>query len=122
MPEGAARHVVVFLPEADRAFLEEGASVRVELDQLPAGEFGSLEAKVVRIGADLATATEVSDALGAVKVDGPAYRVELVLDEGGSLRTTDKVLRPGSLVTARFVLRKRRLAVLVFEPLERFFE
>ena len=121
VPEGTPRQVVVFVPEADRAFLREGSRVRIELDQLPAGEFGSLQANVRRIAADLASSGEVTEALGDTKLDAPSYRVELELD-GERGRELDRLLRPGSLVTARFVLRKRRLAALLFEPLKRFLD
>jgi multidrug resistance efflux pump len=121
IPQGAPREIVVFLPEADRAFLQEGSEVQIELDQLPAGEFGGLHSKVVRISADLATPAEVAEVLNDAKLEGPSYRVELSLDDGDTVRRLDKLLRPGSLVTARFVLRKRRLATLLFEPLRRFF-
>jgi multidrug resistance efflux pump len=120
IPESAPREIVVFLPEADRAFLRERADVRVELDQLPAGEFGGLRGKVVRIGADLATPAEVHEALAEAKVDGPTYRLEISLEDGESVRRLDTLLRPGSLVNARFVLRRRRLATVVFAPLRRF--
>ena len=122
IPEGAPRQVVVFLPEADRAFLREGAEVRVELDQLPIGEFGSLRANVVRIASDLATPAEIAEALGEAKLDGPTYRVELAIQDGTTPKKLDQLLRPGSLVTARFVLRTRRLATLLFEPLKRFLD
>ena len=121
VPLGAPRQIVVFLPEADRAFLREGSDVSVELDQLPAGEFGHLRARVARIASDLATQTEIADALSDTKLTEPTFRVELALEEGAPLQALDQLLRPGSLVTARFVLRKRRLVTLLFEPLRRFF-
>ena len=51
--------------------LQQGAEVHVELDQLPLGEFGSLLARVARISSDLATAAEVTEALGDTKLQGP---------------------------------------------------
>ncbi len=122
VPEGGPRQVVVFLHEADRAFLREGADVRIELDQLPEGEFGGLTAHVARIATDLATPDDVRDALGEGKLDGPTYRVELEIANDDAVRRLDRLLRPGSQVTARFVLRKRRLASLLFAPLKRLFE
>ncbi len=122
IPAGAPRQIIVFVPEADRAFLQEGSTVAIELDQLPAGEFGSLSAKVVRIAGDLATQSEIAEALGDTKMPGPTYRIELHLDDNDAVQRLDKLLRPGSLVTARFVLRKRRLITLLFEPLRRLLE
>jgi multidrug resistance efflux pump len=122
IPEGAPRQVIVFLPEADRAFLQEGAEVRIELDQLPLGEFGSLRATVARIASDLATPAEITEALGETKLDGPTYRIELEIQDGDLVQKLDKLLRPGSLVTARFVLRTRRLATLLLEPIKSFLD
>jgi multidrug resistance efflux pump len=121
VPRGAPRQIVVFLPEADRAFLKEGAEVAIELDQLPAGEFGSLDAKVSRVALDLATQAEIAEALGDTKLGEPTFRVELELVGGDKIAAIEEMLRPGSLLTARFVLRKRRLVTLFFEPLRRFF-
>jgi multidrug resistance efflux pump len=122
VPEGGARQVVVFLPEADRAFLREASDVRIELDQLPSGEFGALRAVVKRIATDLASPADVTDALGDARLEGPAYRVELELASDGAAAQLEPFLRPGSQVTARFVLRKRRLASLLFSPLKKWLD
>ena len=122
VPEGAPRQVVAFLPEADRAFLQLGSSARVELDQLPLGEFGSLHATVGRVAADLARPEELTETMGATPPVGPVYRVELDLVDDEAVKKLDTMLRPGSLATVRFVLRKKIVATMLFEPLQRFFE
>jgi hypothetical protein len=76
----------------------------------------------VRIASDLATHAEVSDVLGDVKPESPGFRVELALDEDAATGKLERMLRPGSYVTARFHLRKRRLAPVLFQPLRRIFE
>jgi HlyD family secretion protein len=122
LPEGTPREIVVFIPEADRAFLDEGSEVRVELDQLPVGEFGAIRASVVRIAADLVKPSEAEEVLNGAKIDGPSYRIELAVADGEVVRRLDQLLRPGSLLTARFVLRRHRLATLLFQPLRRLFD
>lgn len=116
LPEGSPREIVVFVAEADRAFLTEGSLARIEVDQLPVGEFGAVHAKVVRIGADVAGPADVKDVLGDTKLQGPVYRVDLALEDDDARARTGGLLRPGSMVSARFVLRKRRLAAVLFEP------
>ncbi|MFO0669749.1 MAG: HlyD family efflux transporter periplasmic adaptor subunit [Polyangiaceae bacterium] len=121
VPTDAPRQVVVFVAERDRAFLAEGASGRIEVDQLPVGEFGTLNAKVSRIASDLASPSEFQEAMGDAKAQEPVFRVELALEPSENLKKVEQFLRPGSLVTARFALRKRRIITVLFEPLRRFF-
>jgi multidrug resistance efflux pump len=121
VPVDAARQVIVFVLERDRAFLVDGQAARIEVDQLPVGEFGSLLGKITRIASDLASPTEVSEALGDVKLAEPVFRVELELEANDRLARLGQLLRPGSLVTARFALRKQRIITLLFAPLRRFF-
>lgn len=123
VPDGAPAELVAFLPERDRAFVDVGMKARVELDQLPAGEFGHLSATVARVGADIATRAEVREALGDQVKDGEAlYRVELTLDpDSGTPRLRGRV-RPGSLLGVRMTLRQRRVAAVIFEPLRKFLE
>jgi membrane fusion protein len=115
-------HVVSFLPEKDRPFVHADDAVRLEVDPLPVAQFGTMKGTVVRIGADLASAPELRDALGDdVRADGPTYRVEIRIDDG-SLPRFAPVLRSGMLTTVRYTLRRPRLLALVFEPLRRWLE
>jgi multidrug resistance efflux pump len=121
VPVDAPRQVVVFVAERDRAFLVEGAEARIEFDQFPVGEFGTLPGKVTRIASDLASPAEISEALGDMKLNDPVFRVELTLKPDASLDRIEPMLRPGSVATARFALRQRRIITVLFEPLKRFF-
>ncbi len=121
VPTDAPRQVVAFVIERDRAFLAVGAPARLEIDQLPSGEFGTLTGKVTRIASDLASPSEIVEAMGDTKLSEPVFRVELTLEPGENLTRLEQLLRPGSLVTARFALRKRRIITVLFEPLRRFF-
>jgi membrane fusion protein len=122
IPGDALFHVVSFLPEQDRAFVNSQDEVRLELDQLPAGEFGALKGRVVRIGADVASRAEVREALGdETRVEGSTYRVEIAVQEA-SLQRMAPVLRSGMLMTVRYTLRRPRLITLVLEPLRRWLD
>lgn len=120
---GAPTHIVAFLQERDRAFVTPGAEVRVEVEQLPYAEFGTLRARVARVAADLAPPYEVKEALGEESsLAAPVYRVELALEQDGRARSLAARLRPGMLVQTRFTLRTRRLIGMVLDPLRRFVE
>jgi multidrug resistance efflux pump len=121
VPTDAPRQVVAFVVERDRAFLAEGAPARIEFDQLPSGEFGTLTGKVTRIASDLASPSEIAEAMPDAKLEEPVFRVELTLEPSENLTRLEQLLRPGSLVTARFALRHRRIITVIFEPLRRFF-
>ncbi|HYO77689.1 MAG TPA: HlyD family efflux transporter periplasmic adaptor subunit [Thermoanaerobaculia bacterium] len=117
IPRDSAFHVVSFLPEKDRAFVRPGSVAYLEFDQYPYGEFGTLEARIVRISNDLASVHETREALGdTAELDGPAFRVELRV-AGISERIR---VRPGMLMNVRYVLRRERPIVLLFEPLRRW--
>lgn len=119
VPGDAPSTLVSFIAERERAFLRIGAVVRVEVDQWPAGEFGALRGRVLRIAADTATPEELRDILSdSQAAQGPYYRVEVgALTHVGN---TAFKLRPGMRATLRFHLRDRRLITFVLEPLKKW--
>ena len=117
IPDAGVLQAVSFLPERDRAFINAGDRARIELEQLPSAEFGSLTGHVKRISSDLASPYEVKDAFGEEgAVQGPAYRVELTFD--APVRPLP--LRPGMLLNVRYTLRRQRVISLVFQPLAKW--
>ena len=122
IPVGSPLHVIAFLAERDRAFAKPGDEVRLELDQLPHAEYGTLRARIARIGDDLASQSEIHDALGEEqKLEAPSYRVELEITDGSAADAAHVKLRTGALMDVRYTLRRQRLITLVFTPLRRFF-
>ena len=121
VPEGVPLHVVAFLPERDRAFVRLGGASRVELDQLPASEFGHLDATIARVSQELASAVEIRDVLGdQVEVREAVFRVELELRPSGRGAKVEPYLRSGSLAVVRTPLRERRIVVVLFEPFRKW--
>jgi multidrug resistance efflux pump len=119
----APTQIVAFVAERDRAFLKEGAQVRVEVDQLPASEFGALTGYVSRIASDLASPYEIADAFGEkAELHGASYRIEIAIDERAKATPLYARVRSGSLVSVRFVLRSVPMIALAFEPLRRWMQ
>jgi multidrug resistance efflux pump len=122
IPAASPLHVVAFLAERDRAFVKPGEEVRLELDQLPHAEYGTLRARITRIGDDLASSAEIQEALGdSQRLDAPSYRVELEITDASAAEAAHVKLRTGGLMDVRYTLRSQRLITLVFHPLRRFF-
>lgn len=121
IPQQAPLQVVSFLPEKDRAFVQVGSQVRLELDQLPYGEYGTLGARVLRISDDLASPYEVQQALGDGRsLQEPAFRVILAITDRSAARAAHVQLRSGALMQVRYTLRRQRPITLVLEPLRKW--
>lgn len=122
IPTGTPLRVVAFLAEKDRAFVNVGDAARLELGQLPYGEYGTLGARVVRISDSLSTPYEVIEALGKYGTPGiPTYRVELEVTDASAARAAGIHLRSGMRMQARFTLRRERPITILLEPLRRWF-
>lgn len=122
IPGEPALQLVAFIPEGDRAFVREGDSVRLELDQRPYLEFGTVVGRIRRIAADIASPNEVMEALGPqIRVEGACYRIEAeVLSDSASRLGLS--LRSGMLAHVRYTLRRQRVISLLLGPLRRAVE
>ena len=121
IPRDAPLHVVAFLEEKDRAFVKPGDEVKLELDQLPYAEYGTLRARIERISDDLAAPFELHEALGDNPLPNlPTFRVELRITDAGAVAKAGIPLRSGMLMNARFTLRRQRLITLVLDPLRKW--
>jgi multidrug efflux pump subunit AcrA (membrane-fusion protein) len=123
VPPGLPTQVVAFVPDRDRAFLQVGAAVRLEVAQLPSGEFGTLAGKLTRVANSFASPEEIVDGLGnQVSLQEASYRVEIALDHDPHTSRLLAKLRAGTLLTVRVALRERRIISLIFDPLRRYLE
>jgi multidrug resistance efflux pump len=114
VPEDVPLRIVCFLRQDDRRFVHPGVVARIELDELPKVEFGTMPARVIGISRDLATDGDVHEVLAGTDPLAAVYRVEL--EPLGSARA----LRAGMLLRARFVLRRERPLALLLAPLRRW--
>ncbi len=112
--------VTAFVPEQDRAFVRVGDRVRLEVDQLPVGEFGRAEASIARISSEVASAAEVQHALGAAATPGVHFRIELELSRSPRTARLTSGLGSGSLMTVKLSLRRRKLIELIFDPVRKW--
>src|SRR5260221_266243 len=114
VPDDVPLRIVCFLRQDDRRFVRTGAVARIELDELPKIEFGTVPARVIGISRDLATDADVHEVLAGTDPLAAGYRVEL--EPLGNVRA----LRAGMLLRARFVLGRERPLALLFAPLRRW--
>jgi multidrug resistance efflux pump len=123
VPTQAPSQVIAFIADRDRAFLVPNAPARLELNQLPRGEFGTLTGKVSAISSGFASGDEVVSVLNDPKrVEELSYRVDIRLDDDPKTRQLLSKLRSGTLVTVQLVTRSRRIITLLFDPLRPYFE
>jgi len=123
LTDGGELKAFVLLPERDRAQVRRGDPVRLEVDQYPFAEWGTLKAVIQRIGESPVVATELHDLFGEQqKVDGPAYLVELTIPGGQTRLVAIQPLQSGMSFQARFVLRRQRPITFLLDPLRRWME
>ncbi len=123
VPKNAPLMVVAFLQEKDRAFVQEGDSVKLELNQFPYAEFGAIGGRIRRVAEDLASPSELEEAFGrsaSANPQPPSFRVEIELPSE-AVRPGSRVrLRPGMLLNVRFTLRSQSLITFAIEPLRKW--
>lgn len=122
VPLVAGRWLTAYVPERDRAFVRAGAPVRLELDQLPVGEFGSVAGRVQRVSSELASQAEMERALGAATPEGVHFAITIELLEDPTTRALLRRLSSGSLLTVRLPVRRRRIIGLLFDPVRRWLD
>jgi multidrug resistance efflux pump len=123
VPPQLPTQVVAFFPDRDRAFLQAGSAVRLEVAQLPSSEFGTLRGHVTGVASSFASTEELLAIFGAhVPAIEASYRTDIVLDDDLRTRSLVSKLRAGTQLSARAALRERRIITLLFDPLRRYLE
>lgn len=109
---GTPGSVVAFLPPRDMAWIEAGASARIEVESLPVAEFGAATARVTRVSADIAEPEQLATAFGAT-VPSAYARVELAL-VAAPHPALEQHIRAGERLTVRIHRREQRLLGVLF--------
>jgi multidrug efflux pump subunit AcrA (membrane-fusion protein) len=121
VPQDRRFQVVAFLPEKDRSSVKLGDEVRLELEQFPYAEFGTIRGHIKRIGDDLASSAEMREALGEdARLSGSAYRVEIAISDPAAIESGGINLRSGMLMNVRYTLRRERPITFFFAPIRRW--
>lgn len=121
VPQDRRFQVVAFLPEKDRSSVKLGDEVRLELEQFPYAEFGTIRGHIKRIGDDLASSAEMREALGEdARLSGSAYRVEIAISDPAAIESGGIHLRSGMLMNVRYTLRRERPITFFFAPIRRW--
>jgi multidrug efflux pump subunit AcrA (membrane-fusion protein) len=116
VPTPAALEVSSFLSERHRAFVKVGDSVKLELDQLPYQEFGTLTGTVKRVSSSFASSQEMAESIGEPSREGPFFRVDVAIDMDKRPEVRSG-LGPGMLLHVRFHLRERPLIAYALDRL-----
>lgn len=109
IPEGGLR-ASVFLANSDLGFVSEGQAVKLSISSFPPGEYGYLDARVTRIGAD-----SLQSSSSSVSEDQPSskYPVQITIDNNVKKSSLLNRLKPGMQVSALMVVRQRPVISLL---------
>lgn len=107
IPEGSLR-AKLFLANSELGFVRENQQAKLSISSFPSSEYGYLEGKVTRIGADSLDATDSPDQRRA-----DMFPLQVTL--GYNPRKTNLInkLRPGMQVAALIVVRQRPVITLL---------
>jgi HlyD family secretion protein len=107
-PHGVPLVLSAVLPNSKAGFVKSGMPVHVKLDAYPYQDFGVVPGKVANLSAD----TKSDEKLGQV------FRVEVQLDKNYVIDKQGKIqFRAGQTATADIIIRRRRIADLLLDPI-----
>ena len=109
IPEGGLR-ASVFLANSDLGFVSEGQAVKLSVSSFLPGEYGYLDARVTRIGAD---SLKSNDGSGSEAQSTNKYPVQITIDSNSEKSSLLTRLKPGMQVSALIVVRQRPIISLL---------
>lgn len=107
VPEGGLR-ARLFLANTDLGFVREDQKAKLAISSFPAGEYGYLEGRVSRIGADALDAQATPDQRRA-----DTFPLQVILTTNPGKAALISRLRPGMQVSALIVVRQRPVITLL---------
>lgn len=112
-PQGAPLVLSASLPNREAGLVETGMPVKIKFDAYPFQDYGVVTGKVTSISPD----TKLDERLGEV------YKVEVTLDRNHVTANGKTIqLKAGQTGTAEIVIRRRRIADILFEPIRQLQE
>lgn len=107
-PEGAPLVLSAQLPTREAGFVEVGMPVQMKFDAFPYQDFGVIPGRVKAISPDV----EIDEEQGAV------YNVEVVVNRDALTNEQQDIsLNAGQTATAEVVIRERRIAEVLLDPI-----
>lgn len=108
-PQNVPLVLTAKLPNREAGFVTTGMEVKVKLDSFPYQDYGIVSGKVISISPD----SKPDPQLGSV------YRVEIALDSQAVNDGRQTIsFKPGQTATADIVIRRRRIADVLLDPLK----
>ena len=112
-PQDAPLVLSATIPGRDAGFIEVGMPVKMKLDAYPYQDYGIIAGEVTSISAD----AEIDPTIGAV------YRVEISLEKDYVVEEQEQVqFKAGQTASADIVIRRRRIADILLEPIRKLRE
>jgi membrane fusion protein len=115
IPADAVLRAELFVPARAIGFVKAGQSVRLLYDAFPYQQFGTYRGQVAKASQTILTGSDVG---GPIKLNEPAYRVNVALDRPDIDAYGQKIrLQPGMLLKADIILERRSLMRWLINPL-----
>lgn len=112
-PQGAPLILSAALPTREAGFVKVGDRTQIKFDAYPYQDYGVISGKVTAISPDIKS----DEKLGAV------YRVEITLDRNSVTKDQQTIpLKAGQTATAEIIVRHRRIADVLLDPIRRLQE
>lgn len=112
-PQGAPLILSAALPTREAGLVKVGDRTQIKFDAYPYQDYGVMSGKVTAISPDIKS----DEKLGAV------YRVEIALDRNSVTKDQQTIpLRAGQTATAEIIVRHRRIADVLLDPIRKLQE
>lgn len=109
-PANAPLVLSAYLPNREVGFVKPGLPVQVKLDAFPYQDYGIVPGKVIAISPNAKPDEQL----------GPIYQVNIALSRQAVMTKQQTIqFKPGQTATADIVIRRRRIADILLDPLRK---
>ncbi|EAW36753.1 Secretion protein HlyD [Lyngbya sp. PCC 8106] len=111
LPKNTPLVLSASLPNQEAGFIKVGMPVKMKFDAYPYQDYGVIEGTVTSISPD--TKSEENQP--------PVYQLEVELEQDSILENQEEIkFKPGQTASADIIIRQRRVADVILEPLQKF--